>query len=161
MVDVKVVVAHGSRGLELGELLLSVVLRCLLAKMSYIRRQRCLEVAWQRCQGRWWILWAVVHVELLTFTFLLVMVSMPMWSCRRWSLERMCSWASSRRWGRSLVGLDEGFDLLHFSLHLGIVVVFRGIELVVVVDVVDRRWNALPIHHKTQVEVSRKWDKQY
>ena len=71
----------------------------------------------------------------------------------------MCSWASSRRWGRSLVGLDEGFDLLHLSLHLGVGVVFRGIELVVVV--VDRRWNALPIHHKTRVEVSRKWDKQY
>ena len=71
----------------------------------------------------------------------------------------MCSWASSRRWGRSLVGLDEGFDLLHLSLHLGVDGVFRGIELVVVV--VDRRWNALPIHHKTRVEVSRKWDKQY
>ena len=67
--------------------------------------------------------------------------------------------SSSRRWGRSLVGLDEGFDLLHFSLHLGVGVVVRGIKLVVVV--VDRRWNALPIHHKTRVEVSRKWDKQY
>ena len=71
----------------------------------------------------------------------------------------MCSRASSRRWGRSLVGLEEGFDLLHFSLHLGVGVVVHGIELVVVV--VDRRWNALPIHHKTRVEVSRKWDKQY
>ena len=53
-----------------------------------------------------------------------------------------------------LVGLDEGFDLLHLSLHLGVQVVVRGIELIVVV--VDRRWNALPIHHKTRVEVSRK-----
>ena len=72
----------------------------------------------------------------------------------------MCSWASSRRWGRSLVGLDEGFDLLHLSIHLGVVGVVRGIELVVVV-VVDRGWNTLPIHRKTRVEVSRKWDKQY
>ena len=71
----------------------------------------------------------------------------------------MCSWASSRRWGRSLVGLDEGFDVLHLSLHLGVVGVVRGIKLVVVV--VYRRWNALPIHHKTQAKVSRKWDKQY
>ena len=53
MVRVEVVVAHGSRGLELGELLLSVALRFLLAKMSYVRRRRCLEVVWLRCQGRW------------------------------------------------------------------------------------------------------------
>ena len=46
MVGVEVVVARGSRGLELGGLLLSVVLRCLLAKMPYVRRQRCLEVTW-------------------------------------------------------------------------------------------------------------------
>ena len=35
---------------------------------------------------------------------------------------------------------------------------------VVVHDVIvveDQRWNAFPIHHKTRVEVSRKWDKQY
>ena len=52
------------------------------------------------------------------------------------------------------MGFDEGFDLLHLSMHLGIGVVFLGIELVVVV--VDRRRCALPIHHKTRVEVSRK-----
>ena len=73
-----------------------------------------------------------------------VVVSMLMWSCRRWQLGSMFSWASSRRWGRALVGLDEGLDLLHLRIHLGIQVV-RGIKLVVVV--VDRRWNALPVHH--------------
>ena len=35
------------------------------------------------------------------------------------------------------IGLDESFDLLNFSLHLGIGVVVRGMELVVVV--VERR----------------------
>ena len=64
-----------------------------------------------------------------------------------------------QRWGRPLVGLDEGFDLLHLSLHLGVEVVVLGIELVVVG--VDRRWNAFPIHHKTRAKVSRRWDKQY
>ena len=47
MVDVEVVVARGSRGLELGELLL----RCLWVKMSYVRRRRCLEVAWEDAKG--------------------------------------------------------------------------------------------------------------
>ena len=36
-----------------------------------------------------------------------------------------------------LAPYHEGFDLLHLSLHLGVVGVVRGIELVVVV--VDRR----------------------
>ena len=40
VVDVEVVVARGSHGLELGELLLSIVLRCLLAKMPYVCRRR-------------------------------------------------------------------------------------------------------------------------
>ena len=72
----------------------------------------------------------------------------------------MCAWASSRRWGRPLAVLDEGFELLHLSIHVGAQVVRHGIELVVVV--VDRsRWNALPIHHKTRAKVSRRWDKQY
>ena len=51
--------------------------------------------------------------------------------------------------------LDEVFELLHLSIHVGAQVVRHGIELVVVgVDRSGR--NALPIHHKTRAKVSRK-----
>ena len=53
VVVVEVVVARGSRGLELGKLLLIISLRFLWAKMPHIQRRRCLEVAWRRCQGTW------------------------------------------------------------------------------------------------------------